>query len=158
VSIFAPLSDEEIQQLANSSTSRVYAPGEAIVRQGQEGNSMFVIIGGSVKVQIPEFDYQKTINTLGENDFFGEMSLLTGEPRTANVIAVTESEVLRIDRSGLKAIFEVNPDLVQSISELVDERRQLLRKNASTATDEASDAEKRGVLKSIRRFFGLRGY
>ena len=109
VSIFSPLSDEEIERLANASTSRVYAPGEAIVRMGQVGNSMFVIIRGSVKVQIPEKTYQKTINNLRENDFFGEMSLLTGEPRSANVIAEEESEVLRIDKNGLKPIFEGNP-------------------------------------------------
>ena len=131
VSIFAPLSDEEIEKLANSCTTRVYAPGEAVVRQGQEGNSMFVITHGSVKVQIPEKDYQKTINTLGENDFFGEMSLLTGEPRTANVVAVVESEVLRIDKVGLQPIFEGNPTLVEAVSELVEERRELLRQSQS---------------------------
>lgn len=156
VSIFAPLSDEEIQQLANSSTSRVYAPGEVIVRQGQDGNSMFVIIRGSVKVQIPEFDYQKTINTLGENDFFGEMSLLTGQPRTANVVAVTESEVLRIDKTGLRPILEGNPSLVQSISELVEERRELLIQSQQAQAADEAEASEKGVIRSIRRFFGLR--
>ncbi|MBV9241195.1 MAG: mechanosensitive ion channel family protein, partial [Acidobacteria bacterium] len=157
VSIFSPLSDDEIEKLADSCSTRVYAPGEAIVRQGQEGNSMFVITRGSVKVQIPEKDYQKTINTLGENDFFGEMSLLTGEPRSANVIAVVESEVLRIDKAGLKPIFESNPALVEAVSELVEERRELLRQSqAAQAEAETADAERKGMLRSIRKFFGLR--
>ena len=155
VSIFSPLSDEEIEKLANSCATRVYAPGEAIVRQGQEGNSMFVIIRGSVKVQIPEKDYQKTINTLGENDFFGEMSLLTGEPRTANVIAVTESEVLRIDKVGLQPIFEGNPTLVDAVSDLVEERRELLKQTLSPDASESATVTPKGVLPSIRRFFGL---
>ncbi|MFM9905369.1 MAG: cyclic nucleotide-binding domain-containing protein [Pyrinomonadaceae bacterium] len=156
VSIFAPLSDEEIERLANVSKSRIYAPGEAIVRMGQEGNSMFVIIRGSVKVQINEKDYQKTIGTLGENDFFGEMSLLTGEPRSANVIAVEESEVLRIDKEGLGPIFESNPALVNAISELVEERRVLL---TSLAEDDEPDPNKKvpkTVMKSIRKFFGMK--
>jgi hypothetical protein len=156
VSIFAPLSDEEIEKLANSSTTRVYAPGEAIVKQGEEGNSMFVIIRGSVKVQIPERDYQKTINTLGENDFFGEMSLLTGEPRTANVIAVVESEVLRIDKTGLKPIFESNPALVEAVSELVEERRELLKQSQADQDDAIADDPRKGMLRSIRKFFGLK--
>jgi len=156
VSIFAPLSEEEIERLADVSTSRIYAPGEAIVRMGQEGKSMFVVIRGSVKVQIPENDYQKTINTLRENDFFGEMSLLTGEPRTATVIAIEESEVLRIDKSGLKPIFEGNPQLVESVSEMIEERRQLLTQATADTEDNANDGKKKGVIGSIRKFFGIR--
>ena len=156
VSIFAPLSDEEIEKLANSCTTRVYAPGEAIVKQGEEGNSMFVIIRGSVKVQIPERDFQKTINTLGENDFFGEMSLLTGEPRTANVIAVSESEVLRIDKVGLKPIFESNPALVEAVSELVAERREILAQSQASDDEDTSVDARKGMLRSVRKFFGLR--
>jgi CRP-like cAMP-binding protein len=156
VSIFSPLSDEEIEKLANSCTTRVYAPNEAVVLRGQEGNSMFVITRGSVKVQIPEKDYQKTINTLGENDFFGEMSLLTGEPRTANVVAVVESEVLRIDKAGLRPIFESNPALVEAVSELVEERRALLRQSQSTEEETTTDDGRKGMMRSIRKFFGLR--
>jgi CRP-like cAMP-binding protein len=116
---------------------------------------MFVIISGSVKVQIPEKDYQKTINTLGENDFFGEMSLLTGEPRTANVIAVVESEVLRIDKAGLKPIFESNPALVEAVSELVEERREILKQTTPSEAETETNGRK-GMLGSIRKFFGLR--
>ena len=155
VSIFAPLSSEEIELLANASTSRVYAPGEAIVRQGQIGGSMFVVIRGTVKVQIPEKSYQKTINNLSENDFFGEMSLLTGEPRSANVIAVEETEVLRIDKDGLKPILENNPPLVESICELIEERKELLKAQAEMDYEEKAEA-KHGVIGSIRKFFGLR--
>lgn len=156
VSIFAPLSAEEIERLANASNSRVYAPGEAIVRSGQQGNSMFVIIRGGVKVQIPEKNYQKTINNLKENDYFGEMSLLTGEPRTATVIATEETEVLRIDKNGLKPIFENNPPLVASITEMIEERRQLLRQQAEAEAQEQNEESRKGVMKSIRKFFGLK--
>ncbi|HRI02991.1 MAG TPA: mechanosensitive ion channel family protein [Pyrinomonadaceae bacterium] len=155
VSIFAPLSDEEIERLANASTTRIYAPGENIVNMGQEGNSMFVVISGTVKVQIPELSYQKTIGTLRENDFFGEMSLLTGEPRSATVVAFEESEVLRIDKSGLKPIFESNPVLVESISELVEERRALLTAQIEAQAEEEEHRTKKGVMKSIKSFFGL---
>jgi hypothetical protein len=155
VSIFTPLSGEEIERLANASSSRVYAPGEAIVRMGREGNSMFVIIRGAVRVQIPAGDSNKVINELRENDFFGEMSLLTGEPRSANVIAGEETEVLQISKEALKPIFEDNPVLVESISELIAERRELLNSHSSEATD-GGEKDGPGMLYSIKRFFGLR--
>jgi small-conductance mechanosensitive channel/CRP-like cAMP-binding protein len=154
VSIFAPLSDEETDKLARVTTSRVFAPGEAIVRMGQEGNSMFVITRGSVRVQIVENGYPKTVNNLRENDFFGEMSLLTGEPRSATVVASEETEVLRISKSALKPLFESNPELVSSISEIVEERKELLKATAQQLK-EASIEPTRGMLRSIKNFFGL---
>lgn len=155
VSIFAPLSDEEIEKLADVSTTRIYAPGESIVSIGQEGNSMFVVMRGIVKVQIPEKTYLKTLGTLKENDFFGEMSLLTGEPRSASVVAFEEAEVLRIDKSGLKPILASNPSLVQSISELVEERRRILAEQIEANQEEEELRAKKGVMRSIRSFFGL---
>jgi len=155
VAIFAPLSDDELEQLAGASHGRIYAPGEAIVRKGQEGTSMFVIVRGSVRVQIPESTYQKTLGKLSEDDFFGEMSLLTGEPRSASVVAEEETEVLRIEKDAMKPIFENNPALVQTIWELIEERRELLAAEANTEMEESLGGRK-GVLKSIRKFFGLK--
>lgn len=155
VPIFAPLSEEEIQKLAEASTIRVFAPGEAIVRKGQEGGSMYVIVRGTVSVQVPGPDGPTTINTLRTNDFFGEMSLLTGEPRTATVVADEETDVLQIRKAAVKPLFEANPELLSAISEIVEERRSLLVSNEVETTD-IKESEETGVLSSIRRFFGLR--
>jgi small-conductance mechanosensitive channel/CRP-like cAMP-binding protein len=156
VPIFAPLSDEEMEKLAAASSSRIYAPGEAVVRKGQEGNSMFVIMRGSVNVQVstPEGGV-KTINTLGPDDYFGEMCLLTGEPRTATVAAVEETEVMRIAKEALKPIFEDNPELVSSVSELVEERRQALRSVEQESRELPTADSGQGILSSIRKFFGM---
>lgn len=154
VPIFVPLSDEELEKLAHSSAVRVYAPGETIVHKGREGNSMFVIIRGAVKVQIPENNYQRTINHLKANDFFGEMSLLTGQPRTATVIAEEETEVLQIKKTALKPLFENNPALMESICEIVEERRVLLLQDFQDQRESTLEPT-RGVLASIRSFFGI---
>lgn len=154
IPIFAPLSDEETQKLAKGTTARVYAPGETIVRKGQEGNSMFVIHRGAVKVQITENGYPKTINRLRENEFFGEMSLLTGQPRSANVVAEEETEVFQIKKKALKPIFETNPDLVSSICEIIEERRKLL-KTEHVASNVPESEKAKSVFGSIRKFFGL---
>jgi len=155
ISIFAPLSEEETAKLANATTTRVFAPGEAIVRIGAEGNSMFVITRGSVNVQVPENGLPKTINSLHKNDYFGEMSLLTGAPRSATVVAAEETEVLRIDKIALKPLFESNPELVRSISEMVVERKVLLDSMTENAMGSEERAEK-GMLRSIKNFFGLK--
>jgi len=154
VPIFAPLSDDEISRLAHASATRVYAPGEAIVRTGQEGNSMYVILRGNVNVQIIENGLSKTVNRLGENDFFGEMSLLTGQPRSATVVAEKETEVLQIRKVAMKAIFQTNPDLVKSIVEIIEERKELLKLEPS-AQEGIRDDRRGGVVRSIKGFFGL---
>ena len=92
---------------------------------------------------------------LKAGDVFGEMSLLTGEPRSASVIAIVETEVLRIDKNGLKPILEANPSLVDVISELIEERRIVLTKDA-TEEDEKEVTRRKGAIRSIRKFFGLR--
>ncbi len=155
VPIFAPLSDEEMEKLAHGSTKRIFAPGETIVRKGQEGNSMFVIVSGAVKVQIPDDYGHKTVNKLKANDFFGEMSLLTGQPRTANVIAEEETEVLQIRKSAIRPLFEANPELLKLICEIIEERRSLLEEKVPDAS-EISAAAETGVMRSIRNFFGLK--
>lgn len=154
IPLFAPLSDEETLKLAQGTDVRVFAPGEAIVRKGQEGNSMFVINRGAVKVQIMENDVPKVINRLRDNDFFGEMSLLTGQPRSATVIAEEETEVLQIKKRALKPIFETNPSLVVEVSKMIEHRRELLKSN-SIITEEADAEKSKGVFGSIRKFFGL---
>ncbi len=156
VPLFAPLSDEEIQRLASATRSRVYAPGETIVRKGNEGNSMFVIVRGSVNISVPVRGRTEVINTLREDDYFGEMSLLTGEPRSADVSAVDETEVLQINKKALRPIFENNPTLIEEISSHVEERRAMLEGTQTDIEASLQPNKPNRMMSSIRRFFGLR--
>ncbi|MGI8788359.1 MAG: cyclic nucleotide-binding domain-containing protein [Pyrinomonadaceae bacterium] len=154
VAIFAPLSDEETQKLAAASRVRVFAPDESIVRQGQKGSSMFVIHRGAVKVQVKEEGIIKPLRNLREGDFFGEMGLLTGQPRTATVIAEEETEVLEINNLCLKPILEENPELVESLGKIIEERRAALDK-LEAETKSRATVDKISVFDSIKKFFGL---
>ena len=155
ISIFSPLDDNEVETLANASTVRVFAPDEKIVRKGQKSNSMFVIHRGSVFVQITEDGKPKKIRTLREGDFFGEMGLFTGEPRTATVIAEEETEVLEINHLCVKPILENNPELVESFGKLIEERRALLL-DEHTELKTVKQTDEVGVFHSIKKFFGLK--
>ena len=153
VDIFAPLSEEEIAHLAEASTSHVYAPGETVIRAGDEGSSMFVVHSGRVRVQIKDNGKPRTVATLNEGDFFGEMALFTGEPRTANVVAAEETEVLEIGHEAMKDLFETNPDLVESLSHTIAERRASLAAGAPHSEDGADG--RAGIIASIKRFFRI---
>jgi small-conductance mechanosensitive channel/CRP-like cAMP-binding protein len=153
VDIFAPLSTDEMGLLAKASASHVFAPGEYVIRAGESGDSMFVVHRGSVKVQVNDNGTARSVAVLQEGDFFGEMALFTGEPRTANIVAAEETEVLEIGHDAMKHLFDTNPDLVDSLSHIIAERRVGLAASAETASRAEPDTA--GILSSIKRFFGI---
>lgn len=155
VDVFAPLSPDELRQLATATVGHVFAPGETLIRAGDEGSSMFVVHNGRVAVQVADKAGPRTVAVLSEGNFFGEMALFTGEPRTANVVALEETEVLEIGHSAMKHIFETNPSLAESISWTIAERQAGLAAESEQAAQN-SIHETAGLLASIRRFFGLR--
>ncbi len=154
VPLFEPLTESEIEKIAQTSKLRVFAPKEKIVRRGQKGNSMFIVHRGTVTVQIRENNKIKTVRTLKQGEFFGEMALFTGEPRTATVVADEETEVLEIKHYCLKPIIENNPELVESFGNIIEKRRAALDQIHDTA--DITEADKTGVFNQIRKFFGLR--
>src|SRR5689334_8713711 len=124
VDIFAPLSVEETGMLAQAAVRHIFAPGETVIRAGEPGSSMFVVHSGRVRVQVNDNGRPRAVATLNEGDFFGEMALFTGEPRTANVVSLEETEVLEIGHAAMKRVFDTNPDLVESLSFIIGERRK----------------------------------
>lgn len=153
VDIFAPLSTEETVMLAQAATSHVFAPGETVIRAGDPGSSMFVVHNGRVSVQISENGRLRTVATLSEGAFFGEMALFTGEPRTASIVAIEEAEVLEIGHEAMKRVFDTNPDLVESLSHIIAERKQALAASEDLSVMDRDPSA--GVLSAIKRFFGL---
>jgi CRP-like cAMP-binding protein len=115
---------------------------------------MFVVHNGRVQVQVSDGGKPRPVAVLGEGAFFGEMALFTGEPRTANVVAIEETEVLEIGHAAMKHLFETDPDLAEAISWTIAERRAGLQATSQQAT-QATQAESAGLLSSIKRFFGL---
>ncbi len=116
---------------------------------------MFVIHRGSVFIQIREDGKPKKIKTLREGDFFGEMGLFNGEPRTATVVAEEETEVLEINHLCIKPILESNRELVESFSKLIEERRALLSEEQNELKT-IKQTNEVGVFNSIKKFFGLK--
>jgi small-conductance mechanosensitive channel/CRP-like cAMP-binding protein len=154
VDIFAPLSVEETEKLATGAVRHIFAPGELVIRAGDQGSSMFVVHNGRVQVQVTDGGKPRAVAVLSEGAFFGEMALFTGEPRTANVVALEETEVLEIGHAAMKHLFDTNPDLAEAISWTIAERRAGLQASSQQPV-QAAEVESAGLLSSIKRFFGL---
>ncbi|HEY9401210.1 MAG TPA: mechanosensitive ion channel family protein [Pyrinomonadaceae bacterium] len=150
--IFAPLNADELSQLVCASRSHTYAPGETIIRAGDDGDSMFVVHHGNVAVQVNDNGQPRTVATLGEGDFFGEMALFTGEPRSAHVVAAEETEVLEIGHEAMKSVFDSNPHLAETLGQTIAHRRAGLAASAEIGDEEKVSA---GVISTIKRFFRL---
>jgi small-conductance mechanosensitive channel/CRP-like cAMP-binding protein len=153
-SIFAPLSDDERRELAALAAERLFARGEAIVRQGADGQSMFVVCRGVVGVVLEPGG--REIARLEAGGFFGEMSLLTGEPRTATVRAVTDCRLMEIDAEGFRRFVLAHPAVVEQVGAIVMERReQLERSRVASPADTAPPESRLGFLIRVRRFLRL---
>jgi small-conductance mechanosensitive channel/CRP-like cAMP-binding protein len=156
ISIFSPLTADEIRKLAKNCEFRVYSPDEPITVEGQIGDSMFVIYQGKARVQVMDNKVPKTIATLGEGDFFGEMGLFTGQPRTASVISEEETKILRIKKSAVKPLLDDNPDLVQAFSDIIAERQLALQNiNKDSLEERHVSDESKSFVRLIKDFFGL---
>ena len=151
VSIFATLSDQQWTALAHATRRHLYAKNEAVVRQGEAGSSMFIVARGGVRVTIEPSGTE--IATLGPGEFFGEMSLLTGEPRTATVTAASDSEMLEITATSFRHFVLGNPAVVEQVGVAVAMRAAKLQEHRAAGAVAASVIETpQTFLARMRRF------
>ena len=120
---FLCMDDAQIDRLLASARLLRYGRGEKLITQGDEGDSMFVLINGTVDVHVNHDGKLTYVTTLKAGDYFGEMSLLTGEKRSATVIANGDCESLRIDKTSFAEVLLSNPELLQKLSEMLARRR-----------------------------------
>lgn len=154
VPIFSPLSESDLELLAANAENRVFAPGEVIVEQGRTGGSMFIITQGMVRIEHSDGSEKHILARLSAGDFFGEMSLLTGEKRSASVVADDETQVTEIRKKVLAPILKKDPSLAERIAEIVEKRRGELSALEDQHHESVSSG-KQSVLRSLRQFFGL---
>ena len=152
VDVLQPMSDEALQTIAASVKMHFYSRGEAILRHGTTGDSMFVVNTGSVVVRVPDDSLTgwHQVAELGPGTVFGEMALLTGELRTADVVAMTDVVALEIGKDSLQPVLAVQPDLAGAISHQIMQRREHLQ---SLRGD--TEQEELTLMSRIRSYFGL---
>lgn len=128
VPLFKGLNSEQLRRLARSLAQRQYESGEEILPQGKEGIGLFIVVTGSAEAVRERSDGTRiVVNTFGEGDFFGELSLLDGEARTASVIATAKTECLVLVRWEFLSTLKTDPDMVTVIiSEMARRFRKAL--------------------------------
>jgi small-conductance mechanosensitive channel/CRP-like cAMP-binding protein len=154
--LFKPLSPVQLESLAATARTAVYAPGEAIIRQGDPGTELFAVERGRVEVVVAlENRPPLRVALLEPGAVVGELALLTGEKRTATVQALAECEVIVISRNAFKQVFDTNPELVERLTQRLAQRMDQLNQAVSDATDGEADGERRSdiLMQRIRKFF-----
>ena len=154
--VLGMLSLEQLEKIAGKHDERIYAVGEQIIRQGDSGTSMFFITDGevTVSVNVPGKD-QIQLRTLQSGDYFGEMSLMTGEPRLATVTAIAETRVFEVTGDSFREILEHQPSLLKQVSE--DIHRRLVEKEEAVecARSQHLGQTSSDILTTISEFFRL---
>ncbi len=154
VAIFAGLSDGQRAELAGASQLTPYGAGETIVRQGEAGASMFVLARGEAVVRL-EPSGTEVARFTEPGAFFGEMSLLTGEPRTASVLAVSDCDVFEIAVEPFRRVVMSDPTVVDRVGLAVAARRAELERRAATAPSVAAPESHGSFIARIRRFLRI---
>jgi small-conductance mechanosensitive channel/CRP-like cAMP-binding protein len=149
------LSDEELRLLVPTVAVRQFGAGEMLVRIGEPGESMFIVRSGRAEVLGQTADGQvRHLAEIGRGVITGEMALMTGEPRNASVRAITDLEVIEMDREGFTRLFKEHPDAAASIGDIIAARnRDRLEKLSSGDTLDGKGGPHRWLLNKMRELF-----
>jgi len=161
VHLFEGLAPDVVARLAAAATYQRFDDGELLVREGEHGDSLYVVEQGSVAVtkRGAEHDTRITLATLGRGGFFGEMSLLTGEPRSATVTADGGCEVMVVAGSALAPLVHADPRLAELFTRSVMARQAqtaaTLEGRRERALEQVEARAEATLLQRIRSFFGV---
>src|ERR1044071_3211547 len=141
IEFFALLKEDDRQALANVVDSITLNAGDTLFNAGEPGESLFVVRTGSIELFIKGTVGQKIVLTIAEaGDLFGELSLLDSGPRTATAIALSDTNLLMLDRDDLLLLFEKRPDaalnMLAAMSTMTRKADELLRTRVSRNVNE----------------------
>jgi CRP-like cAMP-binding protein/small-conductance mechanosensitive channel len=161
VELFRSLTTDERNFIADHLKYAPFTAGETVTKQGAIAHFLYVLCAGKVEIRRHTEDgsLTKVVATIEAPDFFGEMGLMTGEPRTADVAALTDVECYRLDKPGLQRILEERPEIAEQFSKTLAKRRVDLATVLEGLDAEAGRArmatEETRILDKIQTFFGL---
>ena len=162
IELFSSFTEAERRSIAGHLVHAPFLAGETITRQGDVAHWLYLVASGDVEVVLDGDGQRRPLGTIHGGtgaSLFGEMGMLTGEPRTASVVALTDSDCYRLGKEGFAQILSSRPAIAEEISALMSQRRTDL-----LATRQEFDAEARqrleaanrnDLLDRIRRFFAL---
>src|SRR5205807_3983792 len=158
--LFGCLSDEQLEHLVKQARLNTFGRGEPVIEEGAPGDSMFVLLRGAANVFVSKNGSTIQVASLGAGDCFGEMSLLTGEPRSATVRADADCYVMEIGKPVMAEVLSGAPGFMEQLSQLLAQRKMetdgILKEARST--DQHALTERQytdNFLHRLRTFFQL---
>jgi small-conductance mechanosensitive channel/CRP-like cAMP-binding protein len=159
IPLFDKLAPEEKEALAAGLLFTPFAPGELMTRQGAEAHWLYIIAAGEVAVQVNVEGETQEVARLGAGDFFGERSLLTGEKRSATVVALTDVDCWRLDKAAFQELINRRPEIADEAAEALAERQIELERVREDLSQEAASRRSMemrvDLVDKIRRFFRM---
>jgi small-conductance mechanosensitive channel/CRP-like cAMP-binding protein len=159
VDFLAVLPPEAIEKLASLSETRIYGGGEIVIQQGEGGEELFVVMRGHVHVMVGrDGGSMAEVARLGPGQFFGEMSLMTGDKRAATVQSLAETELLVVGKGAFGQILSHAPELAEKIADVLAHRQEQLDEHIaerSRMKKPEQDEEAVRLLSRVRQFFQL---
>jgi len=159
VDLFHPLTEEEIHHLAEHLVEVPFSAGERMTRQGATAHWLYLLAQGRAEIRIQMERMTKVVAQIEAPDFFGEMGLMTGEPRQADVVALTDTVCYRLDKTAFEHILRERPAIAGELSAKLAKRRMVLvavREDLDESTRAARESsEKERILERIKDFFAL---
>jgi small-conductance mechanosensitive channel/CRP-like cAMP-binding protein len=131
VDFLQALKEEEVSMLAEDLSHHLFGRGEAVCKQGEPGSTFYIIKTGLIAVRVKKDDAEVEVARLQPGSYFGEMSLLAGDARSATCVAVEDSELLCLDRETFGVLLQENPPVAQAMSDILAERAQATQKRLS---------------------------
>lgn len=153
VDLFRVLGPSERERVAHEMVPRRFGHGERIIEQGAPGQTFYVVASGTVSILTGR---GVEVTRLGRGQYFGEMSLLTGEPRSATVVAAEDAALFELDRPTFAQLFDEQPALAGLLSEALAHRRGQLRAVAEAGGNVVQGRDPNWILDRLRSIFGLR--
>jgi len=154
VDLFALLSAADRERISEEMAPRRFGRDERIIEEGAPGHTFYLVAEGEVSVRAGRTGVEVT--RLRRGHYFGEMSLLTGEPRAATVVAATDALLLELDRPSFARLFAEHPELARQLSSHLAQRRMELRAVAEAVGGPAPHISEAGrIFERLRQIFGL---
>jgi len=161
VQLFTGLSDAEKSDIAERMQYAPYARGDIITKQGGQAHWLYILAFGEAEVLYePPSGPPQAIGALRAGEFFGEMALLSGEARSATVVAKTDVECYRLDRASFQELLATRPEIVEEVARIAGARKPDLeqaRETYAALKPPPDDESGNGLVSRIRGFLRLRG-
>jgi small-conductance mechanosensitive channel/CRP-like cAMP-binding protein len=151
VDLFKVLREDERASLRKEMVPKRFAKGEPIIEQGEPGKTFYLVGSGSLSVRANGVE----VSRLTRGNYFGEMSLLTGEPRSATVVALTDVVLLELDRPVFARLFEEHPELAPKLSGMLAHRRTQLDAAMTASGETVHPTDEGRILGRLKNIFRL---